>query len=99
MQGSMQFGIIGSGSWGTALVKILTDNQKTINWWIRNPAVIDHLEKKGHNPQYLSSVYFDLKRLRLTNSLEKLIRDSECLVIAVPSAFIEQTFDGLPASI
>jgi glycerol-3-phosphate dehydrogenase (NAD(P)+) len=99
MRGSMQFGIIGSGSWGTALVKILTDNQKTLNWWIRNPAVIDHLEKKGHNPQYLSSVYFDLNRLRLTNSLEKLIKDSECLVIAVPSAFIEQTFDGLPASI
>jgi glycerol-3-phosphate dehydrogenase (NAD(P)+) len=95
----MRFGIIGSGSWGTALVKILTDNQQSLNWWIRNPAVIDHIKKKGHNPQYLSSVYFDIKRLNLTNDLEQLIRDSSCLLIAVPSAYIEQIFDGLPPRI
>ena len=56
-------------------------------------------EKKGHNPQYLSSVYFDISRLNLTNDLEELIRDSDCLVIAVPSAYIEQIFDDLPTGI
>ena len=95
----MRFGIVGSGSWGTALVKILTDNQQSLNWWIRNPVIIDHLKKKGHNPQYLSSVYFDLNQLSLTNDLEKLIRESTCLVIAVPSAYIEQIFEGLPPGI
>ncbi len=95
----MRFGILGSGSWGTALVKILTDNQQSLNWWIRNPVIIDHLKKKNHNPHYLSSVYFDIKRLNLTNDLEKLIRDSSCLVMAVPSAYIEQIFDGLPPEI
>jgi glycerol-3-phosphate dehydrogenase (NAD(P)+) len=95
----MRFGIIGSGSWGTALVKILTDNQQSLNWWIRNPGVIDHVRKKGHNPQYLTSVYFDINRLNLTNDLVKLINDSDCLIIAVPSAYIEQIFDPLPAGI
>jgi glycerol-3-phosphate dehydrogenase (NAD(P)+) len=95
----MRFGIIGSGSWGTALVKILTDNQQSLNWWIRNPVISDHLIRKGHNPFYLSSVFFDTSRLSLTNNLEKLIRDSSCLVVAVPSAYIEQIFDGLPADI
>lgn len=95
----MRFGIIGSGSWGTALVKILTDNERSLNWWIRNPSVIEHIRKKGHNPQYLSSVYFDLNRLNLTGDLAKLIRDSECLIIAVPSAYIEQIFFGLPPGI
>ena len=91
----MQFGIIGSGSWGTALVKILTDNGKSVNWWVRNPQISDHLRKKNHNPQYLSSVYFDMNRLRLTSDLDRLIRDSDCLVIAVPSAYIEEAFDRL----
>jgi glycerol-3-phosphate dehydrogenase (NAD(P)+) len=95
----MRFGVIGSGSWGTALVKILTDNQQSLNWWIRNPVILDHLKKRGHNPQYLSSVNFDLNRLNLTGDLEKLIRDSTCLVIAVPSAYIEQLFENLPPEI
>jgi len=95
----MRFGIIGSGSWGTALVKILTDNHTKVNWWIRSTVIIDHLKKKNHNPQYLSSVYFDLKLLRLTNDLKELIRETDCLVIAVPSAYIEQIFDGLPSAI
>ncbi|HCL83501.1 MAG TPA: glycerol-3-phosphate dehydrogenase [Chitinophagaceae bacterium] len=95
----MRFGMIGSGSWGTALVKILTDNHQSLNWWIRNPLILDHLKKKSHNPNYLSSVYFDPGRLHLTSDLEKLIRESACLVIAVPSAYIEQLFDGLPSGI
>jgi glycerol-3-phosphate dehydrogenase (NAD(P)+) len=99
MQDSMRFGILGSGSWGTALVKILTDNHHTVNWWIRNAAVIEHLRKKNHNPHYLSSVYFDIQRLRPTNDLEKLIGDSDCIVIAIPSAYIEQIFQPLPAGI
>jgi glycerol-3-phosphate dehydrogenase (NAD(P)+) len=95
----MRFGIIGSGSWGTALVKILTDNHLKVNWWIRNTAITDHLRKKNHNPQYLSSVYFDLSRLNLTNDLDKLILESDCILIAVPSAYIEEIFEGLPSDI
>ena len=95
----MRFGIIGSGSWGTALVKILTDNKQSLNWWIRNPLISDHLKKKNHNPLYLSSVFFDTNRLQVTNDLEKMIRDSKCLIVAVPSAYIEQIFDVLPPDI
>ncbi len=95
----MRFGVIGSGSWGTALVKILTDNKQALNWWIRNKSISDHLQKKGHNPQYLSSVIFDLKRLNIYDDLEEMIRQSDCLLIAIPSAYIEEIFDKLPPDI
>ena len=95
----MQFGILGSGSWGTALVKILTDNHHTVHWWIRNKGIIDHLRKKNHNPHYLSSVYFDIHQLTLTSDLQKLIKESDCILIAIPSAYIEEIFQQLAPEI
>jgi glycerol-3-phosphate dehydrogenase (NAD(P)+) len=91
--------MLGSGSWGTAIVKILTDNQQSLNWWIRNTETINHIKKRKHNPQYLSSVYFDTELLSLSHEPEKTIRDSECIIIAVPSAYIEQLFETFPSDI
>jgi glycerol-3-phosphate dehydrogenase (NAD(P)+) len=91
----MQFGIIGSGSWATALAKILTDHKVSINWWIRNEAIIEHLQKRNHNPNYISSVYFDGSLLSLSNNVGEVIRKSDCIVIAVPSAYIIETFRNL----
>lgn len=95
----MRFGIIGSGSWATAIAKILTDSHHSLNWWIRNDSVVEHLQKHGHNPQYLSSVYFDTGKLRLSSQLIRVIRDSECIIVAVPSAYIENIFALLPPDI
>lgn len=95
----MRFGIIGSGSWATALAKILTDNDHAINWWIRNESIIRHLESRRHNPQYLSSVYFDTSKLKLSTSLLQVIADSGCLIIAIPSSYIEKIFEELPVDI
>ena len=89
------FGIIGSGSWATALAKILTDGDQRINWWIRNPETISQIQKRRHNPHYLSSVYFNTSLLSLENDLRKVIADSDTILIAVPSAFIEETLEAL----
>jgi glycerol-3-phosphate dehydrogenase (NAD(P)+) len=89
------FGIIGSGSWATALAKILTDNGHHINWWIRNAETIDQIQKRKHNPHYLSSVYFNTSLLSLENDLQNLVKGSDVIVIAVPSAFIEESLAGL----
>src|ERR1700730_5578722 len=92
----MSFGIIGSGSWATALAKILTDNKVPINWWIRSQAVIDHLRLRHHNSHYLHSVYFDTGLLTMSKEVSKVVADSDYLVIAVPSAFVEATLEKLP---
>ena len=91
----MTFGIIGSGSWATALAKILTDNQHKIYWWFRNETSIEHLIARHHNPQYLSSAYFDTSLLQLTSHVEEVIKNSDCIVIAVPSAFAEESLHSL----
>ena len=92
----MRLGVIGSGSWATALAKILTDNGRSINWWIRNPEIIRHLQTRHHNPHYLSSVYFDTSLLAMSADVGQVIAQSDCLVIAVPSAYITDTLQDLP---
>ena len=92
----MQFGIIGSGSWATALAKILTDNKVSVNWWVRSDAIIKHLQNRHHNPHYLSSVYFNIALLSLSNEVSKVVDNSDCIVIAVPSAYVADTLRGLP---
>lgn len=91
----MQYGIIGSGSWATALAKILTDNGHRIFWWVRNAETITYMEKRKHNPHYLSAAYFNPQQLRLSSDIHEVVAASEALVIAVPSAHAEQVFGQL----
>lgn len=92
----MQFGVIGSGSWATALTKILTDNNHPVNWCVRSVAIIEHLQHRHHNPDYLSSVYFDTSLLSLYTNVNKVIESSDCIVIAVPSAYVAKTLENVP---
>lgn len=95
----MQFGILGSGSWATALAKILTDNEHSINWWIRNNASITQMKQRRHNPHYLHSAYFNTSLLHLENDIEKVIENSDVLVVAIPSAYVEDAFRALPKNV
>ncbi|MES2430627.1 MAG: NAD(P)H-dependent glycerol-3-phosphate dehydrogenase [Bacteroidota bacterium] len=95
----MTFGIIGSGSWGTALAKILTDNGQTIYWYNRSEKSIEQFKKRKHNPHYLSTAYFDLDKLKFTTDVAEVITNSDCIVIAVPSAYATATLQGLDKNI
>ncbi|MCZ2223619.1 MAG: NAD(P)-binding domain-containing protein [Chitinophagales bacterium] len=94
----MKFGVIGSGSWATALAKILTDNGNTINWWIRNTDTISYMQTRRHNPNYASSAYFNTQQLQLSNDIQQVVLKSDVLVIAVPSAFAEDVLKQLPSN-
>jgi glycerol-3-phosphate dehydrogenase (NAD(P)+) len=96
---ALNFGIIGSGSWATALAKILTENQHHINWWIRNENIIRHIQQRGHNPHYLSSAYFNVTQLNMMTDLQQVINASDILLIAVPSAYIADAFQSLDKNI
>src|SRR5436190_23918417 len=93
-----RFGIIGSGSWATALAKILTDNNQKVNWWIRNAPVIEQIKKRRHNPHYLSSAYFDISLLSLSDDVNKIIEESDIIVLAVPSAYVIQVLSSVNPS-
>lgn len=93
----MRFGLIGSGSWATALAKILTDNEMLLNWCVRSDAMVEHIRNRHHNPNYLSSVYFDHNLLHLSIDVNEVVRLSDYVIIAVPSAYVIGTLEPLDA--
>lgn len=95
----MKFGIIGGGSWATAIAKMLTDNEHAINWWFRSNKVIDHIRRRKHNPHYLSTAYFNTGLLSMDTDLTAVIEKSDALVICVPSSYLLDHLKGLPAGI
>lgn len=95
----MKFGILGSGSWGTALAKILTDKGQSIYWCNRSEKSIAFIQTRHHNPHYLTTAHFDVSRLHLTTHPAEVISNSDCIIVAIPSAFAENALKGLPRDI
>ncbi len=94
-----QIGIIGNGSWGTALAKILTDNGNTIHWWVRNEEAIAHLKTRYHNPHYLTSVRFMPDTILPTNNLTTMLQACDTVIVAVPSAYAQGVIEQVDKSL
>ena len=95
MEASPKFAVIGGGSWATALVKMLCENVQEVHWYMRNIHAIEHIKKQEHNPNYLSSVEFDVSKLKLSNDINKTIKNADYLIFAVPSAFLQKELEQL----
>jgi glycerol-3-phosphate dehydrogenase (NAD(P)+) len=95
----MKFGVIGSGSWGTALVKILQDNGQHVIWCVRSEKMAAHIRAKHHNPKYLSSVYFSDERLEVTTDPAIVYAQADMIVLAVPSAYVLSYIQNYAATI
>ena len=94
-----RIGIVGGGSWATAIAKMLIQNNGRVNWFMRNIDTIKAFRALGHNPRYLCGVEFDVERIAFSDSLDKVVRDSDVLVFAVPSAFLKNVMGWLNVSL
>ena len=90
--------VVGAGSWGTALVKLLSSNADRVGWWVRGEKNIAHIRKYGHNPNYISAAQFDVDRLAMSDDLHAVVKEADTLIIAVPSAFLKTSLDKLDKS-
>ncbi|PWL40064.1 glycerol-3-phosphate dehydrogenase [Flagellimonas aquimarina] len=95
----LRFGVLGGGSWGTAIVKMLSENLDTVSWYMRSESAIEHLKNEGNNPNYLSSVEFNVSKLHLSNSIDTIVASSDILIFAIPSAFLESELRNLTISL
>ena len=93
-------GLLGSGSWATAIVKILLeDSKRRIAWWVREEEAIPTLIEEKHNPLYLSEAYIDTSRTDISSDLNEVIEKSDILYLVVPSAFVDKALNGVSGEV
>src|SRR5690554_5670578 len=99
MANKTRFAVFGGGSWATAIVKMLCENLEEVGWYMRSQQAIDFIEKHGHNPNYLSSVEFDIDQLKLSNDINKTAAEADYLIFVIPSAFLQSELEKLTVSL
>ncbi|WP_026712991.1 NAD(P)H-dependent glycerol-3-phosphate dehydrogenase [Flavobacterium daejeonense] len=99
MDQNKKFAVIGGGSWATAITKMLCANLDEVAWYMRNESAIEHIKKYKHNPNYISSVEFDTKKLLLTNDINEAVAYADYVVFAIPSAFLDAELQQLSVSL
>ena len=87
-----RIGLLGSGSWATALAKMICENVGELNWWVRSVETLDFIEEHGSNPRYIESIQFPKEKLRLSNNMQEVIDNSDILIVAIPSMFLDDAF-------
>jgi len=94
-----RIGIVGGGSMGTAIVKIIQSKSLKLNWYIRNPKIIEHIKDYYHNPDYLTYVQLIPDNLDITDDIKSLIDNSDIIIWAIPSAFLHDTIKSIDRKI
>jgi glycerol-3-phosphate dehydrogenase (NAD(P)+) len=91
--------VIGSGSWATAIVKMLCANTSRICWFIHFEEELKYLRKFHHNQKYLSAVDFKPEKLLLTGDINKAVNSSKVIILVTPAAFLKEALLPLNVSL
>jgi glycerol-3-phosphate dehydrogenase (NAD(P)+) len=91
--------VIGSGSWATAIVKLLSSGSDRICWFIQFDDILKHIKKYHHNPKYLSAVDFKPEKLLLTSDINTAVKSSPVIIMVTPAAFLKETLSPLTVSL
>ena len=95
MKEQPKIAVLGGGSWATAIVKMLSENLDNIGWYMRSVYVLEHIKINKHNPNYLSSAELHPAQLDLSNDINKIVKEYDVLIFAIPSAFLTLELEKL----
>ena len=86
----MKICILGAGSWGIAIAKLLSINEHEVTVWSIDPAEVAMLNEYCEHKTKLPGVILS-GTVTFTTDLEGAIKDKELIVMAVPSPFVRST--------
>ncbi|MCH5181888.1 MAG: NAD(P)H-dependent glycerol-3-phosphate dehydrogenase [Prevotellaceae bacterium] len=89
MDSTGKIAVIGSGSWATAVAKIVLERTEHIYWYMRRSESIEDFKRLGHNPSYLTSVHFDTRRITFSTDINDVVRACDTLLFVTPSPYLK----------
>jgi len=99
MKSTVRFAVVGGGSWGTAIVKMLCENVSSLNWYVRSSETVEYIREHKHNPNYLSSVELHDNLINVSNDINEVVATADYLIFAIPSAFLHSELQKLTTDV
>jgi glycerol-3-phosphate dehydrogenase (NAD(P)+) len=88
---SMNITVLGAGAWGTSLARLLVNGGHRVTLWGHDPVVLGGLSRTRRNERFLPGIELPTTLVFEANC-ETALRNTECVIVAVPSkAFREVT--------
>jgi len=94
--------VLGGGSWGTAITKMLSEHKQQKNssienlyWWVRSEETAAFIKTYKHNPKYISSAEIHPDIVTVSSDIKNVIASAEILVFAIPSAFLKEALSEI----
>jgi glycerol-3-phosphate dehydrogenase (NAD(P)+) len=91
---AMKIGVVGAGSWGTALANLLACKGFKIDFWVYEPEIKEEIARDRENKVFLPGIRLS-SNLHPSNDLVRVVTDKEVVLIVVPSHVMRQTAEQL----
>ena len=85
--------VIGAGSWGTTIAKVIADGGTEVTLWSRRPEVAEEISEQHRNGDYLPGVELP-HNLLATDNIEQALSGAEQIYLAVPSQTLRENLSA-----
>ncbi len=94
----MKIGVIGAGSWGTALANVSAANGHETMLWAFEPELVEEMRSTGINSLFLPDIRLHAS-LRYTGSLAEAAQGAQILLLVTPTQVMRRILTGLSSDI
>ena len=91
-------GVVGAGSWGTALANLLAVKGFCVDHWVYEPEVREQMVTAGENRRFLPGVTLS-DNLHPANDLEAVVTGKDLILVVTPSHVTRQTMSRCGAAV
>ena len=88
--GKVKIGVVGAGSWGTALANLLALKGFKIDLWVFEKEVKDQIESYRENKVFLPGISLS-DQICPSNDIEAVVKEKDLVLIVVPSHVMRET--------